>query len=86
MMMFMLVIVMMDMIIMITIMSIVMMIINDDDDYYNDEYDQEWNVVKKNKFGRKQERVFGVDGKKVYNSKKGKCMCVLHVCTYVKQM
>ena len=32
---------------------------------------QEWNVVKKNKFGRKQERVFGVDGKKVYNSKKG---------------
>lgn len=32
---------------------------------------QEWNVVKKNKFGRKQERVFGVDGKKVYNSKRG---------------
>lgn len=32
---------------------------------------QEWNVVKKNKFGMKQERVFGVDGKKVYNSKRG---------------
>jgi hypothetical protein len=32
---------------------------------------QEWNVVKKNKFGRKQERVFGVDGKKIYNSKRG---------------
>ena len=32
---------------------------------------QEWNVVKKNKFGRRQERIFGVDGKKVYNSKRG---------------
>eukprot|EP00601_Ochromonadales_sp_CCMP2298_P012371 CAMPEP_0173260326 /NCGR_PEP_ID=MMETSP1142-20121109/25512_1 /TAXON_ID=483371 /ORGANISM="non described non described, Strain CCMP2298" /LENGTH=526 /DNA_ID=CAMNT_0014195051 /DNA_START=42 /DNA_END=1623 /DNA_ORIENTATION=+ len=32
---------------------------------------QEWNVVKKNKFGRKQERVFGVDGKKIYNAKRG---------------
>lgn len=32
---------------------------------------QEWNVVKKNKFGRKQERIFGVDGKKVYNAKRG---------------
>jgi SAPK-interacting protein 1 (Sin1), Pleckstrin-homology len=33
---------------------------------------QEWNVTKKNKFGRKQERVLGVDGKKVYNSKRDK--------------
>lgn len=32
---------------------------------------QEWNVVKKNKFGRRQDRVFGVDGKKVYNAKRG---------------
>jgi hypothetical protein len=32
---------------------------------------KEWNVVKKNKFGRRQERVFGVDGKKVYNAKRG---------------
>lgn len=32
---------------------------------------QEWNVVKRNKFGRRQERVFGVDGKTVYNSKRG---------------
>lgn len=32
---------------------------------------QEWNVVKKNRFGRKQERIFGVDGKKVYNGKRG---------------
>ena len=33
---------------------------------------QEWNVTKKNKFGRKQERVLGVDGKKVYNSRRDK--------------
>ena len=32
---------------------------------------QEWNVVKKNRFGRKQERIFGVDGKKIYNGKRG---------------
>lgn len=32
---------------------------------------KEWNVVKKNKFGRRQERIFGVDGKKVYNGKRG---------------
>jgi hypothetical protein len=32
---------------------------------------QEWNVVKKNKFGRRQERIFGVDGKKIYNAKRG---------------
>lgn len=32
---------------------------------------QQWNVVKKNKFGIKQERIFGVDGKKVYNAKRG---------------
>jgi hypothetical protein len=31
---------------------------------------QEWNIVKKNKFGRRQERVMGVDGKKIYNAKK----------------
>jgi hypothetical protein len=32
---------------------------------------QEWNVVKKNKFGRRQERIFGVDGRIVYNAKRG---------------
>lgn len=32
---------------------------------------QQWNVVKKNKFGIRQERIFGVDGKKVYNAKRG---------------
>ncbi len=32
---------------------------------------QEWNVVKKNRFGRKQERIFGVDGKTIYNGKRG---------------
>jgi len=32
---------------------------------------QQWNVVKKNKFGIKQERIFGVDGKRVYNAKRG---------------
>lgn len=32
---------------------------------------KEWNVVKRNKFGRRQDRVFGVDGKKVYNAKRG---------------
>lgn len=31
---------------------------------------EEWNVIKKNRFGRRQERVFGVDGEKVYNSKR----------------
>lgn len=33
---------------------------------------QEWNVVKKNKFGRKQERIIGIDGKMVYNSRRDK--------------
>ena len=32
---------------------------------------QEWNVVKKNKFGRRQERIFGVDGRLIYNAKRG---------------
>lgn len=32
---------------------------------------QEWNVIKKNKFGRKQDRVIGIDGSKVYNGKRG---------------
>jgi hypothetical protein len=32
---------------------------------------QEWNIVKKNKFGRKQERIIGIDGKNVYNAKRG---------------
>lgn len=32
---------------------------------------QEWNTVKKNRFGRRQERIFGVDGKRVYNGKRG---------------
>jgi SAPK-interacting protein 1 (Sin1), Pleckstrin-homology len=31
---------------------------------------QEWNVVKKNKFGMKQERIFGVDATRVYNAKR----------------
>lgn len=31
---------------------------------------QEWNIVKKNKFGRMQARVIGVDGQKIYNSKR----------------
>jgi hypothetical protein len=31
---------------------------------------QEWNVVKKNKFGRMQERILGVDGSHLYNSKR----------------
>lgn len=30
----------------------------------------EWNVVKRNKFGIKQERIFGLDGQKVYNAKR----------------
>jgi len=33
---------------------------------------QEWYIVKKNKYGRKQERIIGIDGKKVYNSKRDK--------------
>lgn len=32
---------------------------------------KEWNVVKRNIFGRKQERIFGVDGRMVYNGKRG---------------
>lgn len=28
---------------------------------------QEWNVVKKNKFGKKQDRIIGIDGRVVYN-------------------
>ncbi len=32
---------------------------------------KDWNVVKKNKFGKKQARTFGVDGRKIYNSKRG---------------
>jgi SAPK-interacting protein 1 (Sin1), Pleckstrin-homology len=31
---------------------------------------QEWNIVKKNKFGMKQERIFGVDATRVYNAKR----------------
>jgi len=31
---------------------------------------QEWNVVKKNKFGRMQKRVLGVDGHKIYNARR----------------
>ena len=31
---------------------------------------QEWKVVRKNKFGRKQERMFGVDAFRVYNAKR----------------
>jgi hypothetical protein len=32
---------------------------------------QEWYVIKKNNIGRKQERVLGIDGKKIYNHKRG---------------
>lgn len=32
---------------------------------------QEWLVVKKNKYGLRQDRIFGVDGTKVYNMKRG---------------
>lgn len=35
---------------------------------------QEWNVIKKNKFGRKQERLIGIDGKMVYNAKRDKIL------------
>lgn len=31
---------------------------------------QEWAIVKKNKFGRMQERTLGIDGNKIYNSKR----------------
>lgn len=31
---------------------------------------QEWAIVKKNKFGRMQERTLGIDGSKIYNSKR----------------
>lgn len=31
---------------------------------------QEWNVVKKNKFGRMQERMLGIDGSHLYNSRR----------------
>jgi hypothetical protein len=33
---------------------------------------QEWRIVKKNKYGQKQPRIIGVDGKLVYNSKRDK--------------
>jgi len=32
---------------------------------------QEWNVIKKNNLGRKQERVLGIDAVKIYNFKRG---------------
>jgi len=32
---------------------------------------QEWEVIKKNKMGRKQERMLGIDGTKMYNHKRG---------------
>ncbi len=32
---------------------------------------QEWNVVKKNKYGMKQSRVLGIDGQNIYNHKRG---------------
>ena len=31
---------------------------------------QQWNIVKKNKLGSKQERIIGIDGKYIYNSKR----------------
>lgn len=33
---------------------------------------QEWNITKRNRYGIKQERVIGLDGKKVYNSRRDK--------------
>lgn len=32
---------------------------------------QEWNIIKKNKWGNKQERILGIDGKRVYNARRG---------------
>jgi hypothetical protein len=46
----------------------------DDKIVYNDltaNAYQEWTVIKKNKFGRKQDRYIGIDGERVYNSKRG---------------
>lgn len=31
----------------------------------------EYKIIKKNKFGRRQERIFGIDATKIYNSKRG---------------
>ena len=33
---------------------------------------EEWHVVKRNRFGRRQERVLGVDATKIYNDKRDK--------------
>ena len=32
---------------------------------------QQWNAVKKNKLGSRQERIIGIDGKCIYNSSPG---------------
>lgn len=40
---------------------------------YTQEYEtsyKEWNVIKKNKFGKKQERIFGIKGRTIYNGKR----------------
>ena len=51
---------------------------------------QEWNVIKKNKFGRMQERILGIDGTHLYNSKRlghgsktGVSHAVRHISTVV---
>lgn len=41
---------------------------------YSQEYEteyKEWNIVKKNKFGKKQDRIFGIKGRTIYNGKRG---------------
>lgn len=36
---------------------------------YETDY-KEWNIIKKNKFGKKQERTFGIKGRIIYNGKR----------------
>lgn len=46
---------------------------------------QEWHIVKKNKYGRRQERIIGIDGKKVYNSKRGERRGVGGIVTHAER-
>jgi hypothetical protein len=39
---------------------------------------QEWPIVKKNKFGRMQERMLGIDESKIYNAKRDGATSVVH--------
>jgi len=43
---------------------------------------KEWNVVKTNELGRRQERVLGVDGSKIYNTKRDRKNMKLITLTY----